>query len=79
MIVCAVVAGTVYGQNDARNTYSKTLKGAYAGAFLHGLSRGWDAGRAGRLASSIAGLTVAQVGATVKEPNLLAQALGATA
>jgi len=36
LIVCAVVAGTVYGQNDTGNASSKTLKGAHAGAFLLG-------------------------------------------
>lgn len=48
---------------------------AYAGGFLTGVARGWDIPHCGRLASNVAALTVAQVGATVKDPTLLAKAL----
>lgn len=48
---------------------------AYAGGFITGLARGWDIPHCGRLASNVAALTVAQVGATVKDPDLLAKAL----
>lgn len=44
---------------------------AYAGGFLYGLSRGWDATRCGRLASSVAALAVSQVGAVVKDADAL--------
>lgn len=49
---------------------------AYAGAFLAGMGRGWDVARSGKLASHVAALTVAQVGATVKDAALLNAALG---
>lgn len=45
---------------------------AYAGAFLFGLTRGWDPGSAGNLASAVAARTVSQVGAVVKDRPLLA-------
>lgn len=45
---------------------------AYAGAFLYGLTRGWDPEASGHLASSVAARTVAQVGAVVKDRALLA-------
>ncbi|MCB9675847.1 MAG: adenosine kinase [Alphaproteobacteria bacterium] len=52
---------------------------AYAGGFLAGLSRGWDLERCGRLASHVAAITVGQVGATVKDADILGQALRNTA
>lgn len=48
---------------------------SYAGAFLYGLTRGWDAARCGHLASWVAGLAVAQIGATVKDAAALAAAV----
>lgn len=48
---------------------------AYAGGFITGLARGWDLEHCGKLASKVAALTVLQVGATVKDPELLARAL----
>lgn len=48
---------------------------AYAGGFLYGLSRGWPAARAGRLASAVAALAVGQIGAVVKDHEALANAL----
>jgi sugar/nucleoside kinase (ribokinase family) len=48
---------------------------AYAGAFLTGMARGWPVERSAQLASRVAALTVAQVGATVKDPALLANAV----
>lgn len=44
---------------------------AYAGGFLFGLTRGWSAVACGRLASEVAGLTVAQVGGVVRDVPLL--------
>ncbi len=46
---------------------------AYAGGFLYGLSRGWSAVRCARLANAVAALTVAQIGAVVKDGELLAE------
>jgi sugar/nucleoside kinase (ribokinase family) len=40
---------------------------AYAGGFLFGLTRGWHPARCGNLASAIAGLTCAQIGAVVQD------------
>lgn len=51
----------------------------YAGAFLFGLSRGWDVERAGQLASRVAALTVSQIGAVVKDRAALDDALRAIA
>lgn len=46
---------------------------SYAGGFLFGYTRGWGPDAAGRLASTVAGLTVAQVGAVVQDrPRLQA-------
>ncbi len=44
---------------------------AYAGGFLYGSVSGWSADRCGNLASAVAALTVAQVGAVVKDRELL--------
>jgi sugar/nucleoside kinase (ribokinase family) len=44
---------------------------AYAGGFLYGLSRGWDIRRSGDLASRVAAMTVAQLGAVVKDNQSL--------
>ena len=44
---------------------------AYAGAFLFGLTRGLDPLNCGRIASEVAGLTVAQVGGVVRDIPLL--------
>lgn len=52
---------------------------SYAGAFLFGLSRGWDVARAGQLASRVAALTVSQIGAVVKDRAALDEALRAIA
>lgn len=46
---------------------------AYAGALLYGLSRKFSLERAGHLASRVAAETVAQTGAVVHTPGLLAQ------
>ncbi|TVQ90939.1 MAG: adenosine kinase [Deltaproteobacteria bacterium] len=46
---------------------------AYAGGFLFGLSQGWPADRCGALASAVAGLTVSQIGAVVKDRIALDQ------
>ena len=48
---------------------------AYAGGFLYGLARGWDLEACGHLASSVAGLTVAQVGGVVRDEKALLDAL----
>jgi sugar/nucleoside kinase (ribokinase family) len=48
---------------------------AYAGGFLYALSQGWDPQRAGHLASSVAALAVAQVGAVVKDTEALKKAV----
>lgn len=48
---------------------------AYAGGFLTGMARGWPVERCARLASQVAALTVGQVGATVKDAAMLAQAM----
>ena len=48
---------------------------AYAGAFLHGITHGWDAERAGKLASAVAALTVSQVGAVVEDQERLQSVL----
>lgn len=47
---------------------------AYAGGFLYGMVKGWSVARAGNLASHVAALTVSQIGATVKDKDLLAKA-----
>ncbi len=46
---------------------------AYAGGFLYGVTHGMPIEVAGRLASSVAGLTVAQVGAVVHDMDALAE------
>ena len=48
---------------------------AYAGGFLYAHTRGWDARTCGRLASAVAGHTVAQIGAVVRDADLLARVL----
>jgi sugar/nucleoside kinase (ribokinase family) len=48
---------------------------AYAGGFLFGLVRGWDVEKCGHLASRVASLTVAQIGAVVREKTVLLEAL----
>ncbi len=48
---------------------------AYAGGFLYGLTRGWHPARCGQLASAIAGLTCAQIGAVVADRPRLASLL----
>ncbi len=44
---------------------------SYAGGFLYGLAHGWDLARCGRLASSVAALTVSQVGGVVRDAQAL--------
>ena len=44
---------------------------AYAGGFLYGLSQGWDIERSGKLASEVAAMTVAQLGAVVNDNTAL--------
>ena len=44
---------------------------AYAGGFLYGLTQGWDLEACGRLASSVAALTVSQLGGVVRDKALL--------
>lgn len=48
---------------------------SYAGGFLYGMVQGWDARRCGELASWVAGLAVAQIGAVVKDQEALAEAV----
>lgn len=48
---------------------------AYAGGFLYGLCRGFDLSRAGRLASRVAALTVAQVGGVVRDRAALQECI----
>jgi sugar/nucleoside kinase (ribokinase family) len=45
---------------------------AYAGGFLYGLTHGWPIAACGHLGSAIAGATVAQIGAVVKNREALA-------
>ena len=45
---------------------------AYAGGFLYGLVQGWPTRRCAHLASAVAAHTVAQIGAVVKDPDILA-------
>ncbi len=55
---------------DARKTSVVNTNGAgdmYAAGLLYGISRGWDPERAGRLASYVSSLVVAQVGARLDE------------
>lgn len=52
---------------------------AYAGGFLAGLSRGWRLEQCGQLASHVAAITVGQIGATVKDANVLGAALRSSA
>jgi sugar/nucleoside kinase (ribokinase family) len=44
---------------------------AYAGGYLFGLARGWPAAQCGKLASAVAALAVAQIGAVVKDAEKL--------
>jgi sugar/nucleoside kinase (ribokinase family) len=44
---------------------------AYAGGLLYGISRGWSIERAGKLASRVAAMTVAQLGAVVNDSSTL--------
>jgi len=48
---------------------------AYAGGFLYGLAHGWAPERCGQLATRVAALTVAQIGAVVKDEEALAKAI----
>jgi len=50
---------------------------AYAGGFLYGLAHGWVPERCGQLATRVAALTVAQIGAVVKDDKALANAISA--
>lgn len=52
---------------------------AYAGGFLTGMARDWPIERCGKLASHVAALTVSQIGATVKDAGLLAEAVRSSA
>lgn len=52
---------------------------AYAGGYLYGLARGWAPERCGRLASEVASLAVAQIGAVVKDAEKLRAAVRAAA
>jgi sugar/nucleoside kinase (ribokinase family) len=45
---------------------------AYAAGFLYGVAKGWDPVSCARLAASVAGLAVAQIGAVVKDREALA-------
>jgi sugar/nucleoside kinase (ribokinase family) len=44
---------------------------AYAGGFLYGCLKGWDAARCGTLASAVAATAVSQLGAVVRDNDLL--------
>lgn len=48
---------------------------SYAGGFLYGLAHDWPPERCARLGAAVAALTVAQVGATVKDATQIAEAL----
>jgi sugar/nucleoside kinase (ribokinase family) len=48
---------------------------SFAGGFLYGLALGWEPERCARLGAAVAALTVAQVGATVKDADRIAAAL----
>ena len=48
---------------------------AYAGGFLYGVANGWSADQCGRLASAVAAMTVAQIGAVVKDEVALRHAI----
>ncbi len=48
---------------------------AYAGGYLYGLSRGWSPTHCGALATRVAALTVAQIGAVVQDRKALDAAL----
>lgn len=48
---------------------------AYAGGYLFGLAKGWSPVQCGALGSRVAGLTVAQIGAVVKDSVALAGAV----
>ncbi len=50
---------------------------AYAGGYLYGLSRGWSPERCGALATRVAAMTVAQIGAVVQDKSLLDEVLAA--
>ena len=50
---------------------------AYAGGYLFALARGWPAARCGKLASAVAALAVAQIGAVVKDAEKLHAAVRA--
>jgi len=50
---------------------------AYAAGFLYGRVSGWSPERSGELGARVASLTVAQVGAVVRDPDLLRAAIAA--
>ena len=50
---------------------------AYAGGFLYALTQGWTPKRCGALGAAVAALTVAQIGAVVRDRSKLAGALRA--
>lgn len=52
---------------------------AYAGGFLWGVTQGWDAERCGRLGSAVAAQTVSQMGAVVKDDQVLKRVAAAVA
>ncbi|MBT3222032.1 MAG: adenosine kinase, partial [Proteobacteria bacterium] len=47
----------------------------YAGGYLYGVISGWDVPRSGRLASIVAAMTVGQIGAVVKNDDMLKEAI----
>jgi sugar/nucleoside kinase (ribokinase family) len=50
---------------------------AYAGGFLYALTQGWSPKRCGAVGAAVAALTVAQIGAVVRDRDKLAAALSA--
>ncbi len=51
---------------------------AYAAGFLYGMIHGWDPGRSADLGSRVAAATVSQIGAVVRDRDLLARAIAAS-
>ena len=76
--------GSLILHNDSRVTIPAVLTkaidttgagDAYAGGFLYGVVQGWNVEKCGHLASRVAALTVAQIGAVVRQKDVLINAL----
>ncbi|MEL6349019.1 MAG: adenosine kinase [Myxococcota bacterium] len=71
---------TVRVQAHVVNAVDTTGAGdAYAAGFLYGMLNGWPLENAGDLGSRVAALTVAQIGAVVRDRDRLAEAVAAAA